>query len=64
MTEQLALLTVPETAKLLRVNRDTAYRLVHDGAIPSVKLGRSLRIPRELLMAHIDRVAQEAVRAS
>jgi excisionase family DNA binding protein len=64
MAQQQALLTVAEAAKILRVNRDTAYRLVHDGAIPAVKLGRSLRIPRELLMAHIDRVAKEAVRAS
>lgn len=37
-------LTVPEVAGRLRVSRMTVYRLVHDGTIPSIRVGRGFRI--------------------
>lgn len=43
------LLTVDETAELLRVSRNTAYGLVRRGEIPSLRLGRGLRIPARAL---------------
>jgi excisionase family DNA binding protein len=39
------LLTVEETANLLRLKRSTAYEYVQKGMIPSFRLGRSIRIP-------------------
>lgn len=57
------LMTLPEVAKLLRVNKDTAYRLAAQGAIPAVKLGKSVRVPRAALLAFIDEQAREAVKA-
>lgn len=56
-------MTLPEVAKLLRVNKDTAYRLAAQGAIPAVKLGKSVRVPRAALLAFIDEQAREAVKA-
>jgi excisionase family DNA binding protein len=49
MTNQNELLTVPEAAKLLRIGRNLAYELVARGEIPSVRLGRVIRIPRTAL---------------
>ena len=43
------LITVPELAALLRVSRATAYALVASGEVPSVRVGGSLRIPRDAL---------------
>jgi excisionase family DNA binding protein len=54
-------LTVPEAAALLRVGRTLAYELVHQwhttgGAkgLRSVRVGRSLRIPRTALIEFLD----------
>lgn len=38
-------LTVAEIAALLRVSKMTVYRLVHTGALESIRIGRSFRIP-------------------
>ena len=42
---QPVMLTVPEVAKTMRISRAAAYRLVELGTIPSVRLGRSVRVP-------------------
>lgn len=44
-------LTVEELAKLLRINRDTAYRAVQSGEIPGVRrVDRSIRISRDAVL--------------
>lgn len=48
--EMPAFLTVEEAAKLLRLKRSHAYELVKRGVIPSIRLGRLIRVPREPLM--------------
>lgn len=46
---QRLLLSVPETARRLDIGDTLCWRLVHSGVLPSVRLGRSVRIPvREL----------------
>lgn len=41
------LLTVAEVAALMRVSKMTVYRLVHNGELPAVRVGRSFRcMPR------------------
>jgi excisionase family DNA binding protein len=52
------LLTVREAATLMRIGRDTAYALVAEGRIPSIRLGRHIRIPRVSLIAHLQREAE------
>lgn len=49
MTERMdapRFLTVAEVAELMRVSRMTVYRMVHSGEIPSVRVGRSFRVPQ------------------
>ena len=53
MNDDTQLLTVPETARLLRISRNLAYELVARGELPSVRLGRAIRIPRDELRAAI-----------
>lgn len=43
------LLKCDELAAVLRIGRGKAYMLVRTGALPSVKLGRSLRVPKAAL---------------
>ena len=49
MNDDQLLLTVPETAKLLRISRNLAYELVARGELPAVRLGRVIRVPRGAL---------------
>ena len=49
MTDTEDLLTVNEVAALLRVHRETVLRHIRKGLIRAVKIGRTLRIPREAL---------------
>lgn len=43
------LLTMQEAKELLRVSYRTMHRLVSNGTIPSVKVGRVIRIPQAAL---------------
>ncbi len=47
-------LTVVETAAFLRIGRNQCYDLVRAGVIPSITLGRSIRIPRDALLRWLD----------
>lgn len=49
MNDDQLLLTVSEAAKVLRIGRNLAYDLVARGELPSVRLGRVIRIPRSAL---------------
>jgi excisionase family DNA binding protein len=44
-TLQPLLLTIPEAAVLLSIGRTTVYELIGSGAIATVHIGRSTRIP-------------------
>ncbi len=47
--QQHGYLKVPEVAEVLRIARSRAYELVADGKIPSVRIGRSVRVSRREL---------------
>lgn len=49
MDKQHEYLKVPEVAKVLRIARSRAYELVAGGEIPSVRIGRSIRVNRREL---------------
>ena len=38
--------TVAEVATILRVSKMTVYRMIHDGALPAIRVGRSFRVPQ------------------
>lgn len=46
MDENLEYLKVPEVAEILRIARSRAYELVAEGEIPSIRIGRSVRVSR------------------
>ncbi len=52
------LLTISEVANVLRVSKMTIYRLVHDGRLPSMRIGKSLRVPVSALDAYLGRAAE------
>ena len=49
MSELPLVLTVEETASALRLGRTACYEAIRRGEIPSVRIGRSLRVPRGAL---------------
>jgi excisionase family DNA binding protein len=51
------LLTISEVANVLRVSKMTIYRLVHDGQLPSMRIGKSLRVPVSALDAYLSQAA-------
>lgn len=54
-TRQPATITVDEAAHVLGISRELAYRGVHNGEIPSLRIGRRILVPRERL----DRLLRE-----
>ena len=40
-------LTVAEVASVMRVSKMTVYRLVHNGDMPAVRVGRTFRVPEQ-----------------
>lgn len=51
MTTQL--LTVAEVAELFRVSSMTVYRLIRNGELPALRVGRSYRVSEEDLQAYL-----------
>lgn len=54
LEELPALLTVGEMSKILRIGRVKAYQIIKTPGFPSVKIGRSVRIPKKALLKWIE----------
>lgn len=61
VTVERELLTVAEAAGVLRIGRTKCYELVAAGVLPTIRIGRAVRIPRRALDGWI---AAETVRGS
>ena len=48
------LLRPSETAEILGLGKSKTYELIAKGEIPSVKIGRSVRVPADKLRAWVD----------
>lgn len=48
------MLTVPETARVLRISRNLAYTLIARGEIPAIRFGRVIRVPRAALERRLE----------
>ena len=47
-------LSVAEAAKVLGISRNTAYELVRQEQIPSIRFGKRILIPRKRLIAMLE----------
>lgn len=53
------LLRPPEAAEELGISRALAYRWCSEGVIPSIRVGRSVRVPADALRAWIEARTQQ-----
>lgn len=51
--DDVSFMTVAEVAKLMRVSKMTVYRLVHNGDLPAVRVGRSFRVPEDAVHEYL-----------
>jgi excisionase family DNA binding protein len=51
---QVQFLTVAEVAKMMRVSKMTVYRLVHNGELPAVRVGKSFRVPEKAVHTYLE----------
>ena len=56
----LALLTVEEAARQLRIGRTTCYALIRSGELESVVVGRLRRVPAEAVPEYVARLRNSA----
>jgi excisionase family DNA binding protein len=54
------LLRPTEAADLIGMGRAKTYALIREGALPSVRLGKSLRVPARALAEWVERLAAES----
>ncbi|MFI5884902.1 MULTISPECIES: excisionase family DNA-binding protein [Streptomyces] len=60
----LALLTVEEAARRLRIGRTTCFRLVRAGEIESVTVGRLRRVPADAVPAYVTKLRNRPAEAA
>lgn len=48
-------LTIAEVATMMRVSKMTVYRLVHNGELPAVRVGRSFRVTEKDVNAYLQK---------
>ncbi|CAN5443973.1 helix-turn-helix domain-containing protein [soil metagenome] len=50
---EVRFLTVAEVAAVMRVSKMTVYRMVHSGELPAVRVGRSFRVPEQVVQDYL-----------
>lgn len=53
-------LTVAEVAAMMRVSKMTVYRMVHNGELAAVRVGRSFRVPEKAVHDYLRNAFIEA----
>ncbi|HUK33224.1 MAG TPA: helix-turn-helix domain-containing protein [Vicinamibacterales bacterium] len=48
-TDDLTLLRAPEVAHLLGLSRAQIYAMMSGGALPTIRIGRAIRVPKHAL---------------
>lgn len=65
MEQEKLTVTVAEAAAMVSVGRSTGYALVANGEWPSIRIGRTRRVPVDALRAWVERQTRsEALRTS
>lgn len=57
--QEKIMLTVPEAAQILRIDKITVYELARVGRIPALRIGRRVLIPRDALLRWIEAEAMK-----
>jgi excisionase family DNA binding protein len=52
---EVKFLTIAEVASMMRVSKMTVYRLVHNGDLPAVRVGRSFRVTEKDVNEYLQR---------
>jgi excisionase family DNA binding protein len=55
-----ALQTLPEAAAYLSISRSSIYQMLNRGDLPTVRIGRAVRIPTSALEEWVDRRVRES----
>jgi len=58
MEERIKTLSVPEAGKWLGIGRNAAYEAARRGEIPTIKIGRLLRVPVVALERKLEEVGR------
>ena len=51
---EVRFLTVAEVASIMRVSKMTVYRMVHNGDLPAVRVGRSFPVPEDAVNTYLE----------
>lgn len=52
---EASFLTIAEVASMMRVSKMTVYRLVHNGDLPALRVGRSFRVREKDVDVYLQR---------
>ena len=55
------MLSVPQLAAVLNISRSSAYALVRSDGFPSLKIGSRIVVPKDRLLAWVDRKVSERI---
>ena len=59
-TNSKLLLKISALPEVLSISRSKAYAMVQSGELPSVRLGKSRRVPAVALREYVDRLVRES----
>jgi len=59
MTHTELVMSVPEAGRILRLSRNSAYEAARRGEIPTVRIGRLLRVPRTALEKMLEQAPRQ-----
>lgn len=57
--QEKVMLTVPEAAQILRIDKVTVYELAKSNGFPALRIGRRVLIPRDALLRWIEAEAMK-----
>lgn len=58
---EITLFTIDEVKKFLKIGTNKAYELVAQKKIPSIKLGNSIRVPKQALLDWIEKETAKGI---
>lgn len=61
--QEPVLLKINDAAALASVGRSTIYELINAGELPTVRIGRAVRIPTRAIREWVERMEREQVTA-